>query len=124
MAHKVLIVEDDNTLLEMYSLKFKSEGFNLLTAEDGEAGLELALKENPEVILLDIMMPKMDGFAVLAELKKNESTKNIPVLMLSNLGQQADVDKGKQMGANDYVVKASMTPTQVLEKVKGYLKKG
>ena len=64
----------------------------------------------------------MDGFAVLAELKKNATTKNIPVLMLSNLGQTADVEKGEAMGAKDYIVKASMTPTQVVDKVKSYLK--
>lgn len=103
-------------------LKFKEEGYNLLTADNGETGLALALKEIPDVILLDIMMPKMDGFAVLAELKKNATTKNIPVLMLSNLGQTADVEKGEKMGAKDYIVKASMTPTQVVDKVKSYLK--
>ena len=119
---KILLVEDDVTLIDMYSLKFKEEGYNLLTAENGETGLALALKELPDVILLDIMMPKMDGFAVLAELKKNATTKNIPVLMLSNLGQTADVEKGEAMGAKDYIVKASMTPTQVVDKVKSYLK--
>lgn len=119
---KILLVEDDVTLIDMYSLKFKEEGYNLLTADNGETGLALALKEIPDVILLDIMMPKMDGFAVLAELKKNATTKNIPVLMLSNLGQTADVEKGEQMGAKDYIVKASMTPSQVVEKVQSYLK--
>lgn len=119
---KILLVEDDETLREMYSLKFKEEGYNLYMADNGEAGLALALKELPSVILLDIMMPKMDGFAVLAELKKNDQTKTIPVLMLSNLGQASDIEKGSSMGANDYVVKASMTPTQVVEKVKSYLK--
>ena len=119
---KILLVEDDVTLIDMYSLKFKEEGYNLLTAENGETGLALALKEIHDVILLDIVMPKMDGFAVLAELKKNATTKNIPVLMLSNLGQTADVEKGEAMGAKDYIVKASMTPTQVVDKVKSYLK--
>ena len=119
---KILLVEDDPTLIDMYSLKFKQEGYNLFVADNGEAGLELALKEKPTVILLDIMMPKMDGFAVLAELKKNDLVKNTPVLMLSNLGQAADIEKGQAMGAQDYIVKASMTPTQVIEKVKSYLK--
>ena len=119
---KILIVEDDKTLLDMYKLKFEQEGFNILIALDGLIGLELIKKELPAVILLDIMMPKMDGFAVLAELKKDKSTKDIPVLMLSNLGQQSDVEKGKKMGADDYIVKASMTPSQVVDKVKSYLK--
>lgn len=119
---KILLVEDDQTLVEMYSLKFKEEGFNIVSATDGLMGLELAKKEKPVVILLDVMMPKMDGFAVLTELKKDEATKNIPVLMLSNLGQKADIEKGQTLGANDYVVKASMTPTQVVDKIKSYLK--
>ncbi|MAF14290.1 MAG: response regulator [Parcubacteria group bacterium] len=121
-SHKILLVEDDPTLLEMYSIKAKEDGLNLIEAEDGLTGLELAQQELPDVILLDIMMPKMDGFAVLTELKKDEKTKNIPVVMLTNLGQKADVEKGKKLGAVDYVVKASMTPTQVIEKAKSYLK--
>ena len=119
---KILIVEDDPTLLEMYSIKLEQEGLAFLTATDGEEGLELALAENPSVILLDIMMPKMDGFAVLSELKKNPATKDTPILMLSNLGQKDDVAKGKKLGATDYVIKASMTPTQVVEKIKSYIK--
>ncbi len=120
--NKILIIEDDGALLEMYKIKFQEEGLNLLTASDGEVGLELVKKELPKVILLDIMMPKMDGFAVLVEIKKDPKTKDIPVLMLSNLGQRSDVDKGQQLGAVDYIVKASMTPTQVVEKIKQFLK--
>lgn len=118
---KILLVEDDPTLVEMYALKFKEAGFDIITTTDGLLGLESAKKERPLVILLDIMMPKMDGFAVLTELKKDEKTKNIPVLLLSNLGQKTDIEKGKSLGATDYIVKASMTPTQVVEKVKSYL---
>jgi DNA-binding response OmpR family regulator len=119
---KILLVEDDQTLIEMYTLKFSEAGLTLLTAQNGLGGLEIAEKELPEVILLDVMMPKMDGFAVLTELKNNAKTKNIPVLMLSNLGQKTDIEKGQQLGAADYIVKASMTPTQVLDKVKSLLK--
>ncbi len=119
---KILLVEDDQILVEMYTLKFKEEGFDVVTAADGLLGLELAKKELPAVILLDVMMPKMDGFATLTELKNDAQTKDIPILMLSNLGQQADMEKGKKLGAADYVVKASMTPTQVVDKVKSYLK--
>ena len=121
-GHKILLIEDDSTLIEMYTLKFKQEGFSLMTVQDGLAGLEAAKNELPAVILLDVMMPKMDGFAVLTELKKDDKTKNIPILLLSNLGQKSDIEKGKKLGANDYIVKASMTPTQVVEKVKSFLK--
>ena len=120
---KVLLAEDDNTLLEMYNLKFKESGLDILTAQDGVAALELAKKELPNLILLDIMMPKMDGFAVLTELKADAKTKDIAVLMLSNLGQKSDIEKGQQLGATDYIVKASMTPSQVLEKIKTILAK-
>lgn len=118
---KILLVEDDETLVKMYALKFKEENLNLLVAKEGEAGLKQAQKELPNAILLDIMMPKMDGFAVLVELKKGDKTKNIPVLMLSNLGQEADIAKGKALGAADYIVKSSMTPAEVVAKVRTYL---
>jgi len=121
-SNKILLIEDGSTLIEMYTLKFKQEGFSLMTVQDGLAGLEAAKSELPVVILLDVMMPKMDGFAVLTELKNDDRTKNIPVLLLSNLGQKSDIEKGKKLGANDYIVKASMTPTQVVEKVKLFLK--
>lgn len=120
---KILLVEDDDTLIEMYTFKFQQEGLNLVTVRDGLAGLEAAKNDLPVVVLLDVMMPKMDGFAVLTELKKGDKTKNIPVLLLSNLGQKSDIEKGKKLGADDYIVKASMTPTQVVEKVKSYLGK-
>ena len=115
---KILLVEDDKTLLEMYSLKFKEEGLSYKTAVNGLSGLEIAREDHPLVILLDIMMPKMDGFAVLTDLKKDVKTKDIPVIMLSNLGQKSDIEKGKKLGADDYVVKASLTPSQVVEKIK------
>ena len=120
--YKVLLIEDDAAITEMYQTRFEEAGIKLVAANDGEAGLEAVKKELPMVILLDIMMPRMDGFAVLSSLKKDKVTKDIPVFMLSNLGQKADIEKGKKLGANDYIVKASMTPTQVINKIKPYLK--
>ncbi|OGY52521.1 MAG: hypothetical protein A3J59_04250 [Candidatus Buchananbacteria bacterium RIFCSPHIGHO2_02_FULL_56_16] len=118
----VLLIEDDKSLIEMYQVRFQEDGFTILLAEDGATGLELARTKHPDIILLDIMLPKMDGFAVLIELKKDNATKKIPVLMMTNLGQQADIDKGKQLGADDYIVKSSLTPSQVSEKIKAFLK--
>ena len=109
-------------LVEMYSLMFKAEAFTVLIADNGESGLALVKKELPDLVLLDVMMPKMDGFEVLAELKKDAKTKDIPVLLLTNLSQQGDLEKGKNLGAADYVVKASMTPSGVIERIKKYLK--
>ena len=118
----VLLVEDDKSLIEMYQVRFQEEGFTILLAEDGATGLQFAREQHPSIILLDIMLPKMDGFAVLTELKKDSGTKHIPVLMMTNLGQQADIDKGHQLGADDYIVKSSLTPSQVAEKIKTFLK--
>ena len=118
---KILLVEDDTFLVEMYTTKFELEGFEVVSAEDGKRGLELAKKENPDVILLDILMPKMDGFEVLDELKKEAVTKDIPVILLTNLGQQDDIKKGFEKGAVGYLVKAHFMPSEVVDKIKGIL---
>lgn len=115
---KVLLIEDDKMIVEMYSLKFGQESYNVVTAENGKLGLESAKKEKPDIILLDIILPQMDGFTVLKELKSNDSTKNIPVVLLTNLGQDGDVRKGLELGAIDYLIKANYTPSQVVAKVK------
>ncbi len=117
----ILLIEDDKILADMYCAKFQEEKLAYLTADNGETGLAAAKKELPGIILLDIMMPKMDGFMVLTELRKDAKTKKIPVIILSNLGQSSDITKGKELGANDYVVKASMTPAQVVEKIRAYI---
>lgn len=118
---RVLIVEDEEMLSTMYKVKFENEGFEVFTASDGAAGLELAQKELPDLILLDIIMPKIEGFAVLKKLKENQKTKPIPVVMLTNLGQDEDVTRGKELDAAGYLIKANNTPSEVVNKVKGYL---
>ena len=118
---KILLIEDEKILLEMYSFKFSKDGFKVIQAKDGEDGLRLASKEKPNLILLDIIMPKMDGFTVLKKLKEGEATKEIPVILLTNLGQNEDMKKGLNLGALDYLVKANHTPTQVVEKIKKVL---
>lgn len=118
---KILIVEDDNFLVEMYTTKFELEGFQVVSAEDGEKGLATAKAESPDIILLDILMPKMDGFTTLEELKKDESTKDIPVILLTNLGQKEDVKKGFEIGAAGYLIKAHFMPSEVVAKIKKIL---
>ena len=118
----VLLVEDDSFLANIYKTKFEMEKFKVIAAENGEIGLETARKKNPDIILLDILMPKMDGFAVLEELKKDETTKSIPVILLTNLGQKDDVERGLEMGAVDYFIKAHTKPSEIVEKVKSVLK--
>lgn len=118
---KVLLVEDEKMLSDMYVSKFTKEDLPIITASDGAMGLEMAKKELPDLILLDIIIPKLDGFAVLRELRAAPETKSIPVIMLTNLGQDEDVKKGKELGASDYIIKSDQTPAQVVAKVKGLL---
>lgn len=115
---KVLIVEDDNFLSDMYQTKFNSEGFDAIMAEDGETGIRL-LSEGlrPDIVLLDIVMPKMDGIETLASIKKIDDYKDIPVVMLTNLGQKEEIDKVMNLGATNYLVKANYTPREVVKKV-------
>jgi DNA-binding response OmpR family regulator len=122
VSKKILLVEDDISLMEMYSLKFNEQGYQILQAHDGVEALEVAIKQQPDIILLDIMMPKMDGFATLTEIRKTEKIKHTPVVLLSNLGQKDDIEKGKKLGATDYIVKASLTPAELFSKALSYLK--
>jgi DNA-binding response OmpR family regulator len=118
---RILLVEDEEMLSNMYQVKFQNDGFTLIKANNGEEGLQMADKEKPDFILLDVIMPKMDGFTVLKKLKENPNTKNIPVLLLTNLGQDEDVKKGNELGAVGYLVKANITPSEVVAKVKTFL---
>lgn len=120
---KILLVEDDKMLADMYITKFSKEGLEVVRAEDGAAGLEAAKKVKPDLILLDIIMPKLDGFAVLKELKKDPNMGKTHILLLTNLGQSEDVEKGRQLGADDYFIKANHTPAEIVEKVKYLLTK-
>ncbi|NTU99478.1 response regulator [Candidatus Falkowbacteria bacterium] len=120
--HKILIIEDDAFLLTMYSTKFELEGYEVLTSDEGDRGLKLAQKENPDIILLDVLLPKMNGFEVLKELKKNDKTKDIKVLLLTNLSQRGEVQQGLDLGAIDYLIKAHYMPSEVVERVEKILK--
>lgn len=119
---KILLIEDDVFLAKMYKIKLDLDGFDVIHSENGEKGLVLASSKNPNIILLDIILPKMDGYQVLKQLKKAEETKNIPVILLTNLGQKEDIDKGLALGANDYLIKAYFTPAEVVNKIKKVLK--
>lgn len=122
---KVLIVEDDKFLSELISTKLDKEGFAIELAGDGEAGVKKAEEFNPDIILLDIMLPGMDGFEVLEKLKNhtNEALRKVPVIILSNFGQESKVEKGLQLGAVDYLVKANFTTGEIVTKIKEVLKK-
>ncbi|MEK9152915.1 MAG: response regulator [Patescibacteria group bacterium] len=119
---KVLIVDDDAFLAGIYATKLEIDGFQVASARDGEEGLKAAAKELPDLILLDVLMPKLDGFEVLKRLKADPATKGIPVIMLTNLGQKEDVEKGLSEGAEDYLIKAHFVPSEAVAKIKKVLK--
>ena len=117
----ILIVEDDGFLVQMYAAKLEMEGFKVVAAIDGEKALRQVKKEVPDLILLDLLLPKKDGFQVLEELKKDSAVKDIPVVVLSNLGQKEDIDRCMLLGAKDYLIKAHFIPSEVIEKIKKLL---
>lgn len=119
----ILIVEDDKFLVDIFATRLKSAGYNVLVANDGESGLKIATEHLPHLILLDVIMPVMDGYEVLAKLKQQDMTKDIPVILLTNLGHEEDVEKGLKSGAVGYMIKAHYTPTEVLNKVKEVLER-
>jgi DNA-binding response OmpR family regulator len=115
---KILFIEDESALHKALGEILKQEGYEMVSAFDGEAGLEMAEKEKPDFILLDLVLPKIHGFDVLKELKKNEETKDIPVIILTNLENMQDVEKSIKMGAKGYLVKSGYTLEEVVEKIK------
>lgn len=120
---KVLIVEDDKFLRDLIVQKLKREGFAIFEAVDGEEGLKIAKEKHPDIILLDLILPGLDGFEVLRRIKSDDSTASIPVIVLSNLGQKEDMDRAMAGGAEDFMVKAHFTPGEIIVKVKSVLKK-
>lgn len=123
LASKILIVDDDPYILKMYELKLGLENYEIETAENGKIALEKIKSFRPDVILLDILMPEMDGFGVLSEMKKDSDHKKIKVIVLTNFGESKNLSKAKALGAGDFIVKTQFTPSQVLERVKEILRK-
>jgi len=119
---KLLIIEDDNFLAGLYTTKFELEGYEVIACDDGEKGLKTAKEKMPDVILLDILLPSKDGFEVLKELKREAGTKKIPVILLTNLSQKNDIQKGLDLGAVDYLIKSEFMPSEVIIKVNKYSK--
>ena len=118
---RLLLVEDDPLMLDLYSTIFTLENDEVFSARDGEEGLQKAQELHPDLILLDIMMPKKDGIAVLEKLKQNESTRNIPVIILTNLADQSKADQALQRGAEKYLIKSEFNPDILVSEVKEVL---
>jgi DNA-binding response OmpR family regulator len=121
MAIKVAIIEDDLAIAQMYRIKFEAEGFEVETASNGKLGLELAEKMQPDIILLDLMMPEMSGDEMLVAMRKTDWGKDTKVIILTNMGEQEAPDIVKQLSVKRFIVKAEMTPRQVAEVVKNEL---
>jgi CheY-like chemotaxis protein len=119
---KILIVDDEEDVLTMYKARLEAEGFEVATAINGQKGLEMAFEQAPDVILLDIIMPKFNGLDVLQMLKARDETKDIPVYLLTNLPEEASEEKGMQLGATGYLVKANNDPSTVATLIKGLAK--
>jgi len=117
----LMIVEDDPLLIKMYKTKIVSEGYRVVAAQDGEEGLKKAIESKPDGIILDVMMPKLSGIDMLERLRRDPHGKSIPVIVISNLSQEAESNKAKELGANEYLVKANYTPKEVIEHLKQYL---
>ncbi len=116
--YKILIVDDDKFLLDMYPIKFNQMGFDVVTALGStEAIAKLQEGFNPDIILTDVLMPAMDGFEFLEKIKKEKLAEDAKIIILSNKGEQSDIDRGMALGASGYIIKASVIPTEVVEKV-------
>lgn len=117
----ILLIEDDPLLVKMYNTKFQKEGYGVIFAEDGEDGLKKALAGGYQILLLDVMMPKLSGFDLLTRLRQDPVGKEIPVIMLTNLTQEEEMNKAKALGVKEYLIKSNLTPSQVVEKVRKYI---
>lgn len=118
---KILLVEDDDTLAEIYRQRLQLEGFNTRRSKDGEEALKDAIEFNPDLILLDVMMPRMNGFDVLDILRNTEQTKNMCIIMLTALSQPKDAERAKELGADDFLVKSQVVISDVVDRIKHHL---
>ncbi|MBU1952549.1 response regulator [Patescibacteria group bacterium] len=111
------MIEDDQDQIQLYGTKFRLEGYDFIFGNDGNDGLKLAKEQNPDIVLLDIMLYEEDGIEVLKKIKQDQKTKNIPVIIFSNLDKKEIVDKAFTLGAVDYIIKSKIVPSEIVEKV-------
>ena len=120
-SKRILIIEDDKFLAKMLSRMLEANSYSIVLASSGKEGLTKVTSENPDLILLDIMLPDIDGFDLLETIKSDEKNNKIPVIIISNLGQPEDIQQGRALGAKDYLVKSDLSLDEVVEKVRKYL---
>lgn len=117
MAKKILLIEDEQLMIELLERKLSQEDYKISVARDGVEGLEKMREEKPDLILLDIIMPKMGGFEVMEEISKDVELKKIPIVVISNSGQPVELDRAQRLGARDWLIKTEFDPQEVLDKV-------
>jgi len=122
MTKKIIIIEDEQILLNLLKERLTEEGYEVITAIDGQEGLEKIKQKKPDLILLDIVMPKMDGFEVMEALNKDENLAKIPVIIISNSGQPVELDRAKKLGAKDWLIKTEFDAKEVVNKVNKQLR--
>ena len=117
----ILLIEDDPFLIDIYSTKLKEAGFTIEVAIDGEEALRKVKEKNPDLVVLDIVLPQIDGWEILKKIKSEDKFRNLKIIILSNLGQKEEVEKGISLGATKYLIKAHYTPSQIVEEIKKVL---
>jgi len=122
-GQKILIIEDDRFIAKMYQTKLGLEGYEVEVAENGSTGIEKIKSFSPDLVLLDIIMPEVDGFGVLENIRDDENINSTSVIVMSNLSQEDHLKRAKALGAKDYIVKSQLTPMDVVKKIKGVLAK-
>lgn len=118
---KILFVEDDDYFRELYSEQLRSEGYEVIECNDGAEALKKTLEKKPDLVILDIMLPVMNGLDVLKKIKEGEATRNTKVVLLTNLGQEGIIKEGFKLGADGYLMKPALTPAQMLKEMTAYL---
>jgi two-component system alkaline phosphatase synthesis response regulator PhoP len=121
MPKKILLIEDEEIIIDLLQKKLIQSGYNIITARNGEEGIKKIKEEKPDLVLLDIIMPKMTGFDVLEKKNEDKEIKKIPVIIISNSGQPVEIDKAQKMGVKDWLVKTEFDPQEVLDKVKKHI---
>jgi len=123
MSNKILLIEDEEVISELLQKKIAMEGYDISVAEDGEEGLKMMKENKPDLILLDIIMPKMGGFDVMEEMQRDKELKEIPIIIISNSGQPVEIDRAKELGVKDFLIKTEFDPQEVIDKIKRQLPK-
>lgn len=118
---KILVIEDDKYITHAYQSKLTKEGYDIRTALDGEEAETILNSFSPDIIILDLVLPKKDGFEVLQDLQSNDKWKSIPVIIVSNLGQKEDIEKGLKLGARDYIAKTELTLNKLIDKIQSII---